>query len=221
MAATAYRGRMRPDPTCPRCAGPLRGPGLWSSNWRCGQHGDVPPLHPAGRPAFESLEHVVGTARVPVWMPYPLPQGWVVSGCTYAGDERTGGVATAVACSGPSPCGGAGELVLVAEDIGVGLGARYAGLPGPDPGDGFDDGPPHAKLDVAGHPTALWCLPSERAAVFVGEAKGRWLWAILWPESAGVLLVDHVPLRDLRDLDVLPDLPFGALCPRLSEDAAA
>jgi hypothetical protein len=178
----------------------------------------VPPLHPPTRPATETLEYVVRHARVPVWLPWPLPQGWVVTGCAMVGDERSGGVATAVACTGPSPCGGVGDLVIVAEDPGVGLGAHYAGLDGPDPGPALDGGPPHAKIEAAGHPTALWCLPSERAAVFVGEAKGRWLWALLWPASAGVLLVEDIVLRDLRDADALPDVPFGALSPRLSAD---
>jgi len=162
----------------------------------------------------------VRSARVPVWLPWPLPVGWVVTGVTYAGDERTGGVATVLACSGPSPVGGVGEFVVVAEEPGVGLGARYAGLPGTDPGAGFDTGPPHVKLEVAGHPTALWCTGAPDAAVFVGEAKGQWLWAILWPESAGVLLLDDIHFRDLRESSPLPDLPYGALCPRLSQAAA-
>lgn len=44
-----------------------------------------------------------------------------------AGDERTGARATAVALAGPSPLGGPADLVLVAEEPGVGLGARLAG----------------------------------------------------------------------------------------------
>ena len=165
--------------------------------------------------------HVVRSAQVPVWLPWPLPTGWLVTGTTYAGDDRSGGVATVVACSGPSPVGGGGEFIVVAEDPGVGLGARYAGLPGPDPGTGFDAGTPHAKLDVAGHPTALWCLNAPDAAVFVGEAKGRWIWTILWPATAGVLLLEDLHLRDLRENEVLPELPYGALSPRLAAPAAA
>jgi hypothetical protein len=67
-------------------------------------------------------------------MPWPLPVGWLFTGVAYAGDDRHGGRATAVACSGPGPLGGMGELILVAEELGVGLGARYAGVDGPDPG---------------------------------------------------------------------------------------
>lgn len=54
----------------------------------------------------------------------------------------------------------------------------------------------------------------ERAA-FVGEAMGSWLWLILWPASAGVLLVEQLELLDLRDPGVQADLPFGAPSPLL------
>ncbi|MDX6287796.1 MAG: hypothetical protein QOG53_3281 [Frankiales bacterium] len=212
---------MRHAPTCPRCGGSVREPGLWSSSWRCERHGDVHPLHAATRPSVDAVEHVVRQAKVPVWIPWPLPTGWVVTGAAHAGDERSGGVATVVACSGPSPLGGAGELLLIAEAPGVGLGARYAGLPGPDPGDGVGSGPPHAKVEAAGHPTPMWALDVPDAAVYVGEAKGNWLWAILWPSTAGVLLLENVILQDLRTQSVLPDLPFGALSPRLNERHAA
>jgi hypothetical protein len=156
---------------------------------------------------------------VPVWLPWPLPSGWLVTGFTHAGDERTGAMATVLACSGPGPLGGAAELLLVAEEPGVGLGARYAGLPGPDPGDAVGSGAPHAKLEAAGHPTPLWALDTPESAAYAGEAKGNWLWAILWPASAGVLLLEDVIVRDLRGDPVLPDLPYGALCPRLSTAA--
>jgi len=208
---------VRGEPTCPRCGGELRAPGLWSSDWQCSVHGPVLPLLPAAQPGLDLLEHAAVRSAVPVWAPWPLPVGWLLTGIRCAGDERTGYRATAVGCSGPNPVGGGGELVLVAEDPGVGLGARFAGLPGPDPGAGFDAGPPHAKLHAAGHPTAVWCLDGlADRAVFVGEARGRWLWLVLWPESAGVLLAEDLVLADLRELGAEAELmPFGALSPRL------
>jgi len=178
-------------------------------------------MNPVARPSADCLDHLVRNARVPIWLPWPLPLGWVVTGFAYAGDDRTGGVAAVVACSGPSPLGGGGEMLLVAEEPGVGLGARFAGLPGPDPGDGLGVGAPHAKIEAAGHPTALWSLDSPDAAVYVGEAKGNWMWAILWPGSAGVLLLEDLHLRDLRNYQPMPDLPYGALSPRLSAEPAA
>lgn len=168
------------------------------------------------RPGVEALEHVVKRAGVPVWMPHAMP-GWLISGFGCAGDERDGARATVTCMTGPSPLGGAAELLLVAEEPGVGLGARLAGLPGPDPGDGFGQGPPDAKFEAAGHPTALWSLPgAEDCAVFVGEAKARWLWALVWPATAGVVMYDSLSLADLRDGYIEAELAFGALSPRLS-----
>jgi hypothetical protein len=153
-----------------------------------------------------------------MWVPWPLPTAWVITGYAHAGDDRTGGVATVVGCSGPAPLGGAADLVLVAESPGVGLGARLAGLPGPDPGDGFDDGPPHAKLDAAGHPTPMWNVDAGPGkAVYVGEAKAAWIWAILWPSAAGVLLLENLGLDDLVDRIDGIEMPYGALMPRLAE----
>jgi hypothetical protein len=135
----------------------------------------------------------------------------------HAGDERTGAVATIVGCSGPAPLGGPADLLHVAETPGVGLAARLAGLHGPDPGDGFDDGPAHAKVDAAGHPTPMWNVDAgPDLAVYVGEAKAAWIWALLWPAAAGVLLLENLGLRDLVERSDAIDVPFGALMPRLA-----
>jgi len=173
-------------------------------------------LQPVVQPNQEQVRTEAARAAVPVWLPWPLPRGWLVTGLAVAGDERTGARATALACSGPAPLGGVAELVLVAEEPGIGLGARFAGLDGPD-GGGIPDGrAPDAKLEAAGHPTAMWSLAAaDDRAVYVGEALGCWVWAIVWPESAGFLLIDDFALRDLRD-GTVPDLPLGALSPRLS-----
>ena len=175
-------------------------------------------MQPVVQPSPEVVALIVSQAAVPVWMPWPLPRGWLVTGLAMAGDERTGARATAVACSGPAPLGGMGELVLVAEEPGVGLGAHYAGLTGPDPGAVPDDRPADAKIHAAGHPTALWSWegsPSDRA-VYVGEALGCWIWAVAWPDSTGFLLIDEFVLTDLRDAGHELVIPFGALCPRLT-----
>jgi len=208
---------VRPEPTCPRCGGELRAPGLWSSSWQCPHHGTVAPYNVIPRPGPDALTHVLGRAKVPVWVPHVLPPGWVVSGFACAGDDREGARAVATCLTGPSPLGGAAELVLVSEEPGVGLGARHAGLAGPDPGDGFGAGPPDAKLEAAGHPTALWSLRTTAdCAVFVGEAKALWLWALVWPAGAGVLLYDALDLVDLRDGYVEAELAFGSVSPRLA-----
>ena len=86
-------------------------------------------------PSTAGLEGLLRGAAVPIWLPWPLPPGWLVTGFAGAGDERSGTRGCAVAVSGPNPVGGPGEMVLVSEELGVGLGARFAGLDGPDPGE--------------------------------------------------------------------------------------
>ena len=61
----------------------------------------------------------------------------------------------------------------------------------------------------------LWQVDSPGRAVFAGEVKGLWLWVVLWPDTAGTLLVEPLALRDLRDPGQDLDLPFGAASPRL------
>lgn len=208
---------MKAEPICPRCGSALRPPGLWSSDWQCDRHGAVLPFSAHPRVSPEALRHVLAGTAVPLWVPNPLPAGWLVTGVGFAGDERTGARATVLALSGPAPLGGPGELVLVSEEMGIGLGAGYAGLDATDPGDGFDAGAPHAKVFAAGHPAPLWALPVERdCAAYVGEAAAQWLWAVFWPAAAGLLLLEQLHLEDLRDRPLLVDeLPFGAPSPML------
>jgi len=210
---------MRGEPSCPKCGGRVRAPGLFSDFWRCAEHGAVHPLQPVVPPSVEALGVVVNRARVPVWMPWPLPVGWLFTGVASAGDDRSGGRATAVACSGPAPLGGPGELLLIAEELGIGLGARYAGIPGPDPGAHISlGGPAVTKVLAAGRPTPLWHVegaPADRA-VFAGEAFGLWLWAVVWPEQSGLMMYEELILTDLREAGAEVELvPCGALSPRL------
>ncbi|TDC70850.1 DUF6758 family protein [Streptomyces hainanensis] len=210
---------MRGEPSCPKCGGRVRAPGLFADSWRCAEHGAVQPVQPVVPPSVNALTVVVNRTRVPVWMPWPLPVGWLFTGVACAGDDRSGGRATVVACSGPGPLGGPGEMLLIAEELGVGLGARYAGVAGPDPGPRLRvDAPPQIKVLAAGRPTPLWQVadaPEDRA-VFAGEAMGLWLWAVIWPEQAGILMYDEMVLTDLRDAgSELELVPCGALSPRL------
>ena len=170
---------------CPRCGRQVHAPTAWSSAWRCDLHGEIYPLFPARRPSKDGLDSLLKTAMVPVWLPWPLPQGWLVSGFTGAGDERTGTRGSAVALSGPNP------------------------------GDGFATGQPNATVKVANHEAPLWLVESDDKAVFAGEVAGSWLWVVLWPDTAGVLLIEPLPLRDLRNREQDLDPPFGALSPRL------
>jgi hypothetical protein len=181
-----------------------------SSHWTCADHGPVEPYFNV-RP--EAVPQVSQHSRVPLWAPRPLLHGWTLGGLGWCGDERTGATATLLAMAGPSPIGGPADLVLVAEEPGVGLGAHVAGVEAIDPGN-LTHGAPEAKLLANGHPTQLWRTASapDRVA-FVGEASGVWLWAVLWPPPAELVLMEHVDLHDLRFEP--QDLPLGATSPRL------
>lgn len=208
--------------SCPRCGGPVRPPDLMHSDWRCDECGAVPPLHVAVHNGPEVMQSVVSQVdgRVPVWCTWPLLPGWTVTGVAWAGDDRSGVRASAVAGSGPAPLsGGPADVVLVAEEPGVGLGARFAGIPGPDPGpelaQAMADHNVHAKIKVDGHPTPLWSVrsPEDRSA-YVGEARGMWLYAVAWPASAGYLLAEDFVLHDLCEW-LPPELVYGAPSPYL------
>jgi hypothetical protein len=201
--------------TCPRCGGPLHEPSAWSSAWQCNLHGQVQPLRPAFSPSREGLDGVLRSATVPVWLPWPLPPGWLVTGFAAAGDERSGSCGCAVALTGPNPVGGPGEMLIISEQLGVGLGARFAGLNGPDPGRDFTAGPPDASVQFGNHEFPLWHVEAPERAVFAGEIMASWLWLVLWPDTAGTLLMESLTLRDLRDPGQDLDLPYGAMSPHL------
>jgi len=158
---------------CPRCQGELSEPSARHSAWQCARHGAVQPLRPAHVPSAEGLHALRKTAAVPVWLPWPIPLGWLVTGFTGAGDDRSGTRGCVVALSGPNPVGGLGEMLIVSEEPGLGLGAGLAGLAGPDPGEGFAAGPPHALVQFGHHEFPLWSVESPGAAVFAGEVLAR------------------------------------------------
>jgi hypothetical protein len=84
-------------------------------------------------------------------------------------------------------------------------------------------GQPEAKVEAAGHPTALWrCDSATDRVAFVGEASGVWLYAVLWPPAAELVLLEHVVLHDLRhDTHLGLVLPVGAPTPRLGSPVEA
>ena len=201
--------------TLPAAALPL-GAGSSLDLWHCEVHGAVHPVQPVLAPDADGLLEIAQHSQVPLWLPWPLPGHWRFSGLAYVGDRYDGARATVVAASGPSPFGGEGDVLLIAEEMGIGIGARFAGLPGPDPGPIFEDTAAHAKVYAAGRPTPMWAVPGTGdRAVFVGEARGMWLWVVLWPAIDGTMLYDEVVLTDLRDgLGEIPHLPLGTLSSR-------
>jgi hypothetical protein len=196
--------------------------------WRCYACGPVLPLHAAEHISAEIVASVGSRVRaangedglMPVWCPWPLPLGWTVTGIAWAGDDRGAPKATAVALSGPTPLiDGPADAVFVAEEPGVGLGNGLAGFAGPDPGPDFPalvaSSAAPVKVKVAGHPTPLWPVAAGAdRSVYIGEARGMWLFAITWPAAAGYLLAETIALRDLAQ-SVPTELPFGAPSGRL------
>jgi hypothetical protein len=205
-------------PTCPRCGSLVqeaRLAGATPAAWYCMVHGEVWPLRAEPAPSADALRALARGAAVPVWLPWPMPTGWLVTGFARAGGDHGGTRGCAVNLSGPNPLGGPGEMLLVSEEPGIGLGARFAGLDGPDPGGDIAAGPPQGVVRSGHHDFALWQVDQPGRAAFVGEAMGAWLWVILWPATAGVLLAEQLELTDLRDPWLNLDLPFGAPSPLL------
>lgn len=214
---------MRTEHRCPRCRGSLHSPGPWLSDWSCARHGIVPPLPPSHPPTQAWLQDVASRSTVPVWMPWPLPTGWLFTGIAEVGSERTGPQATVVACSGPNPAPRPtapderpADLLVVAESPGVGIGAHLAGLEGLDPGAAVAAGPAQGSVRTDGHVSSLWLVPgaTDRAA-YVGEAGGVWLYLVLWPATAGVLLAERLQLVDVRTSPSTVAPPCGAHSLRL------
>lgn len=205
-------------PGCPRCTAPVSGrPGSWA----CQVHGAIPPLWRPSAAAYDAFaEHVLRSSGFPSLGPWPLTPGWVVTDFGSVGEDDQPVKACFVSCAGPSEADGVVELTVVSEEPGVGLGARIAGAPRTDPGGEIGDGPPHVKVRIDGHPVALWGVSTSGAdstfdrSVFAGEAHGRWLWLVLRPASAALLLQGEWVLHDLSDLGPeLIDLPFGGSPP--------
>jgi hypothetical protein len=197
---------MSVSPVCPRCGEVLVvRPGSTAEGW-CHLHATVTPLHHTVVVAHDAITAVCADARVPAWVPDPMPTDWAVTGLAWGGEP--GARAIEEACAGPAPLGGSAELVIVAEEPGTGLGCGYAGLPGVDPGE-LIHGPSTVAVRAAGQRAPLWPVPtSDDRAAFVGEAYGVWLWLVMWPSSAAWLLAEDLGLLDLRER-VYPDLPLG------------
>lgn len=146
-------------------------------------------------------------------------------------DAATGGaaLATMTCVSGTSALDGPVDVIVVSEETGTGLGARLAGLPagsdgGPAPRPGatpaIADGPPEVKVRLEAHTVGLWPVSTSAAgrewdrSVLAGEAQGRWLWLVLRPASAILLLRDTWILRDVSATGPhLVTVPFGGPAP--------
>lgn len=203
---------------CPRCASPVsEEPG----GWRCPDHGLVTPLW---RPAVASYEelavHLRHCRHAPTLVPWPLPPGWTITDFGCVSEPGQDARASMLSCRGMTDADGLVELTVVSEEPGVGLGARCAGTDHTDPGAEVGQGPPQARVRIAGATLPLWTVSTSEnhsafdRSVLAGEAHGRWLWLVLRPPSAALLLRHEWALVDLADLGPeLVDVPFGGSPP--------
>lgn len=199
---------------CPRCSSPVTDE---EREWRCPDHGTIVPLwRPASADYDSFAEHLCRSAGMPTLMPWPLSPGWSVTDHGVVAGATGPVKATFTTCSGTSDLDGVVELSVISEEPGVGLGARCARITRTDPGSEIGDGPPLAKVRIDGHPISMWpVLTSDTdttfdRSVFAGEAHGRWLWLVLRPASAALLLKDEWIVCDVAALGPeLIDLPFG------------
>ncbi len=172
-------------------------------------------------PFAAMINAVIASLRVPLWVPWPPPDGWSFLGLAHGVVPAGSGLGTVACWGGTDPFGDPVEALFICEEAGAGLGGLFGGLathyPTPDVGVGA----PHARFTVDGRSVPMWKVDavSDRA-VYVGEAAGRWLWAVFYPAEASAVVVAPVTLVDARGLGAeLAMLPLGELSPRLLVEA--
>lgn len=203
-------------PLCPRCPAPVTETG---DAWLCGNHGAVPPLWRAAEPSYEAFgEHLARAEGFPTYLPWPMAAGWQVSDFGVVRGHRRA-QATVTAAVGSTVADGPVEVVVVSEEPGVGLGARCAGMVHSDPGHEIAGTRPLARVRIDSQSVPLWPIgTTERMgldrSVAAGEAGGRWLWLVIRPASAIMLLNTDWLLADVSGLGApLLELPFGGPSP--------
>ncbi|QBR94352.1 hypothetical protein EXE57_06330 [Nocardioides euryhalodurans] len=162
--------------------------------------------------------HLRTAADFPTYLPWPLGPGWAVSDFAVVAEEGGRPSATLTCVSGTSELDGPVDALVVAEEVGVGLGARCAGVPGGDPGRALGDTPPVVRVRIGSALVPLWSVstsqdveaPELDRTVLAGEAAGRWLWIVLRPATAMLLMRDDWILRDVSGLGPsLVAMPFA------------
>jgi hypothetical protein len=184
--------------------------------WACPEHGPTPALWRPEASTYDGfLHHLEQAADFPTFLPWPMGPGWQVT--DFGVVVQTGSVprATMTCVSGTTALDGPVDVIVVSEEPATGLGARVARLGGPDPRD-IGDGPPVAKVRIDAGAVSLWAVSTSDSDeefdrfVLVGEAAGRWLWLVLHPASAMLLLRDEWILRDVSGLGApLVEMSFG------------
>jgi hypothetical protein len=188
-----------------------------AGTWSCPEHGPTRALWRAQDASYdEFVEHLGAADGFPTYLPWPLSPGWALTDFAAAGDGPGRVRATLTCTSGVSELDGPVDLLVVAEEAGTGLGARCAGSRYDDPGADIGGRPPTARVRIGRQAVNLWDVSTSTAggeldrSVLAGEAAGRWLWLVLRPASALLLLRDDWILRDVSGTGPqLVELPFG------------
>ena len=198
---------------CPCCPASVTGS---AGSWRCPEHGPVTPLWRPPEASYEAFgEHLTLADGFPTYLPWPLGPGWRVTDFCLLGDP--GEVcATMTAVTGVSPLDGPVDVLLVTEEPGGGLGSRVAGTRHSDPGVDIAYRPPESKVHVGSTTVPLWTISTHDRdteldrSVLAGEAHGRWLWVVLRPASAVLLMTDAWYVADVSAFGAhLLETPFG------------
>jgi hypothetical protein len=202
---------------CPHCSASVTGA---DQEWACADHGPVIPLWRPAEASYDAfVEHLALAATFPTYLPWPLGSHWYV---TDFGAVGTPGRARASfsAVSGTSPLDGPVEMLLVAEEPGTGLGSRVARTRQSDPGAEIAGRQPEAKVRMGSTAVPLWSISTHDAdseldrSVLAGEAAGRWLWIILRPASAILLMSEAWTVADASEFGPhLVAMPFGGQPP--------
>ena len=201
------------QPECPRCLTPLGATD--GGSYECPEHGPTPALRRPEDPSYDGFAEVLRAAgEFPTYLPWPMSPGWTVSDFAVVGEDPAR--ATMTCSSGTSSLDGPVDVFVVSEESGIGLGARCAGTAHLDPGPEIGAGIPPVRVRIGTQSVPLWSVSTSDVdreldrSVFAGEAGGCWLWVVLRPASAMLLLRDEWILRDVSGIGPpLVEMPFG------------
>lgn len=213
---------------CPRCPTPLAPPapipapgGPTEAAASCPVHGPTAVLHRPEEASYDAFVEALALAgEFPTYLPWPMSPGWSVTDFAVVGGGGREARATMTCSSGTSALDGPVDVFVVSEESGTGLGARCAGTPHLDAGLDIGVGSPLVRVRIGSQSVPLWSVSTADAdgeldrSVVAGEADGRWLWVVLRPASAMLLLRDEWILRDVSGIGPpLVEMPFGGPAP--------